>query len=905
MSNIPMYIIDSKTAASLPAHELGGKAFNLASLSREGFSVPDWWALPTSVFKQHIKNGDLESWIATQVAGLNAQSPFADISNVADKIQQRIADVPLSLDLKAAIQEILPDTIDQDYWAVRSSIVGEDAEGASFAGQMDSFLYQKGFDAIFASIVGVLKSAFNPRALTYRLQRNIPVHDIQAAVIIQKMIDGDASGVMFTANPITSNRHQALISAAWGCGEGVVSGICNTDEFTVSLFSNHIDQVINTKDLAVKHDDSTGTGTKEVNIEPSKQNIPCLSQEQVLALRDVGVKIAESFLSPQDIEWTIADDQVYILQTRPITSLAEVANINDKQVVWDNSNIQESYCGVTTPLTFSFASKAYSTVYKQTLRVLGVSENVINAHQDMLDNMLGLIKGRVFYNINNWYRGLLFLPAFSENKSDMERMMGLEDPVDMISDRALTLKEKLTRLPQIFRSLYQLVSRFRKMTSLVDTFLSEFKDVYSQINRSRLHMKSTGELIELSRYLDTHLLDRWTTPIVNDFYVMMMNGKVHRTLIKAGIANSEALQNNLMSGEEGIESTEPTKMLLSMCDDIRQDKALQDLITRSDNAHLLNLLQVQAPALHQRCLEYIELYGDRTMGELKLESVTLRQDASFMFAILKNFLTREDLTLSSLAEKEAGFRAEAEAEAFSQIKSKLGRRALAKFKKDLNKLRAAVKNRENMRLARTRMFGLYRDIYLEIGRQLTLFGKLTNERDIFYLTIDEIYAYYDGRSVTTDFVALVNVRKQEFASYQAEDVAHHFYTYGPAYLHNDFQYPHASADYSNASDTTLKGTGCYPGIVEKEIRLIFSPDDELSVNGNILCTVRTDPGWAPLFPTAGGIIVERGSTLSHSAVVARELGIPAIVGVPGLTSILKDQEVVRMDGSSGDIQRLN
>ena len=164
-----------------------------------------------------------------------------------------------------------------------------------------------------------------------------------------------------------------------------------------------------------------------------------------------------------------------------------------------------------------------------------------------------------------------------------------------------------------------------------------------------------------------------------------------------------------------------------------------------------------------------------------------------------------------------------------------------------------------------------------------------------------MYAWYDGRAVQTNLRGLVTLRKEEYASYEAEDLAHHFWTYGMVYHHNSYAYPYQE---TLQTEGDLTGVGCYPGIVEQKIRLIFTPDDELSLNGQILCTVRTDPGWAPLFPTAGGILVERGSTLSHSAVVARELGIPAIVGIPNITKILQDGERVRMDGALGTIVRL-
>ncbi len=898
-------IYSSRQASAFGQDVLGGKAYNMAWLSRNGFPVPKWWVLTTTAFQAHLQSIELEAWIDDQVIDLKGDSNLQEVTKIAETIQDKIGQHELSSELKSEIETALPEEWLQDtFLAIRSSILGEDAEGASFAGQMDSYLYQKGLEAIFDSVVKVLQSAFNARALIYRLQKGLPVRDIQAAVIIQEMVDGDVSGVMFTAHPISGSRKHALISGTWGCGEGIVSGLCNTDEYTVHLDDNTVDTTINEKDVSLIFDTKSGLGTQEVEVEESRKMIACLSEAEIVKLKNIGKNIAEKYHFPQDIEWTLKDGEYYILQTRPVTSLPPPSDSTEKTVVWDNSNIQESYCGVTTPLTFSFANKAYATVYEQTCRLSGAKDDLINDNKDMLENMLGLINGRVYYNINNWYRGLLFLPSFGTNKADMERMMGLEDPVDMVKDTTLSLLEKLKKLPQMFRVLFVLLRNFRKMDLLVVEFRAFFKKAYDDVNRNQLHCKTIGELIGMSRELDSKLLDRWTTPIINDFYVMMMNGKVHRWLEKAKLENIDVLQNNLLSGEEGIESTEPTKMLLSMCDAIRSDASLKALIETTENSHLLEVLQVENEGFYRKCLTYIELYGDRTMGELKLESSTLRQDPAFMFAILKNFLTREDLTLDTLSSNEAKFRLDSEEEAFSAVR-RLGGRSLVKFKKDLVKLRAAIKNRENMRLARTRMFGLYRDIYLEIGEQLTFYGLLNEPKDVMYLTVEELYAYNDGRSVQTSFRPLVAARQEEFLGYADKEPAHHFWTRGAVYHHNEYTYPHADNVNIELSATSLKGTGCYPGIVEKKIRLIFSPDDELSVDGQILCTVRTDPGWAPLFPTAGGIIVERGSTLSHSAVVARELGIPAIVGVPGLTTIVKDGENVRMDGSTGVIERLD
>jgi len=809
-------------------------------------------------------------------------------SELEDKISEALLTLPKGVD---------------DFYAVRSSVVGEDAAAASFAGQMDSELFQKGLNAIIHSVKSVFASAFTERALIYRLHHNIDYRNIRAAVIVQRMIFGSVSGVMFTSQPITGRRDQGLISACYGAGEGIVSGLCSTDEYTVSLDAKDIESVINEKDVQLIFDEKKGLGTIEAEVDDTLKNVACLTNEQVKQLIRTGKSIAEARLFPQDIEWTIEDGSVYILQTRPVTSMPSPTQAKGDRIVWDNSNIQESYCGVTTPLTFSFANRAYKTVYEQTMRLMGISEKEIGANQDMLRNMLGLINGRVYYNINNWYRGLLFLPSFGTNKEAMERMMGLQDPVDMIQDSQLTFAQKLLKLPTMLRALIALLSRFVRMGSLVEEFKSMFQREYQAIPRDQLHTLEMAELMALTKQLDANLLDRWTTPIVNDFYVMIYNGKVNGWLTKAGIENPELVQNNLLSGEDGIESTEPTKMLLRMCGYIRQHEHLKALVESTENPFLLDAIQVQSPEFYIQCQEYIELYGDRTIGELKLESISLRKDPTFMFAVLENFLSRDDLTESTLANNEASFRLEAEKLVFGEIDTQFGQKKLLTFKKHLKKLREAIKHRENMRLARTRMFGLYRDIYIEIGQQLQMDKQLDEARDILYLTVEELDAYMEGRSVSS-LNSQAKLRKEEFASFEDKELPHHFSTWGPVYHHNAYEYKGVNEELDEES-SELSGIGCYPGIVEQPVRLIFSPDDELSLEGQILCTVRTDPGWAPLFPTAAGLLVERGSTLSHSAVVARELGIPAIVNIPGITKIIKNGERVKMDGAKGTINRLD
>jgi rifampicin phosphotransferase len=881
---------------------VGGKARNLAIMKQMDIEVPEWFVITTESFDAFFTDNNLIetfSNIIDQASSVDKRI----LSNLLEMFQKKILDTDFDEKFKTNFKNTVSqiENYQDTYYAVRSSVVDEDSTQASFAGQMDSFLYQKGNENILTSIKKCFASAFNYRAIVYRLEKKLPIDNIKVSVVVQKMINSEQSGVIFTANPTNGNLLECLVSSTFGLGEGVVSGECNTDEFIVNANTGDIKKSINEKDFEYIFDSNKSNGAIKVELPEANKNNQSISDDQIKRLCKIASTIADSYSHPQDIEWAFENDNLYILQTRPITKLAPPISQTGNTKVFDNSNIQESYCGVTTPLTFSFAQKAYATVYEQTMRAMGVSPVIIKDHEDMLNNMLGLIKGRIYYNINNWYRGLLLLPSFKTNKEDMERMMGLQDPVDFVDDKKLSFWDKVKQTPSLIVNLSRLLFAFMKLDKSISYFLNNFRLHYKKINRSTLHRKSLSELIELVKYLNENVLQKWETPIINDFYVMMMNGSVHRFLTKLNLENPSLYQNNLLSGESGIESTEPTKYLMKLTEQVRNDQSLLTVFNNTGNEFLLGVLKVKNKNFYQDCLTYIELYGDRSIGELKLETETLRKKPGFIFAVIKNYLNKTDLTLETLLSNEMKLRTETESEIFSLIKQKQGVLKLRKFKKILNKFRQAVKNRENMRLSRTRLFGLYRDIYLSIGKQFALFDILDDERDIFYLTVDEIYSLYEGTSVQKNIKELVDSRLKEFQQYEKEDLPHHFSTNGIVYYQNEYKYYDEEVGELDLSQ--LKGTGCYPGIVKGKIKLIFDPNDELDLDGQILCTVRTDPGWAPLFPSCGGILVERGSTLSHSAVVARELGIPAIVGIKNVTKILNSEEEISMNGASGIITR--
>lgn len=881
---------------------VGGKALGLAELSIHGATVPPWFVIDVRACRAAFDAAGLSVRLRRDLRrlhdmDLSVDRDRAEYDSIAEAMHEAVirnARPPAST-VAAALDELGPGP-----YAVRSSMVGEDSATHSFAGQLESMMFQSA-DGVAKAIVRCWASAFSSHALRYGA--GIRHTDLPAvAVVVQRMVRGDKSGVAFTAHPVTGRRDHVLINASWGQGEGIVSGLCNADEYTCSHEGHEVSVRVADKDVQVLPRPDNGPGTVETPVSEAMRQKRCLSAATLNTLLQELLRLEHAFGCPMDIEWTFEGDTLYILQARPITRLPPEPKAQGPLIVYDNSNIQESYCGVTTPLTFSFAQRAYASVYAQTMRALGLPESLIRAQQPLLDNMLGLIAGRVYYNINNWYYGLLLLPSANRKKEDMEHMMGLDEPVDFVQDTVSNWRETLQRLPRLLKTAVLLHREIRSLRTEVPAWLRAFERAEARIDRAGFRDAPLNTLFAALDQLREEMLDNWHTPIINDFYVMTSVGRLRRCLRRARIDNADDLLNRLLAGEEGIESTQPVRQLMHLATLIRDDPQSLEILESTPPREVVARLSVHRSDLADLFTAYLSRYGDRCMGELKLETVTVRDDPTFIGQVLRSYAQREDFRPEILTERERRTRQEAE----KALKGSLGPVARRRARAALRDARAAVKNREAMRLARTRMFGLYRQTYQAIGRWLHEAGVLDVPDDVFYLTVQELESYHAGRAVSCQLGPITRARRAEFAGFEDMTVPHRIVARAPVYLNM----PGAGvAEVPGSSETeeapqVLHGIGCYPGVVTSELRVVRSPTDASSVNGRILTALRTDPGWAPLFPTCSGILVERGSTLSHSAVVARELGIPAVVGVKDLLAIVKDGERIRLDGGQGAVIRL-
>ena len=886
-------LLDSSLAVEAGVGRVGGKTIGLASLMRAGLHVPWWTVVPVEVFEDHLRRAGLRDLVNETTVGTGG----ADVVAAAERLRKAIREIPLD---PALIDEIESVIADRGSIAVRSSVVGEDSAAHSFAGIYETFLFLDEPQQVLDAIRRCWASAFNARALAYRHELRGEAAVPAVAVIIQEMVDGDVSGVLFTQNPMSGSADELVVNACWGIGQGIVNGACNVDEIMLSCDGRELSITVADKDIRVVRDPAGGT--REEAVEPGRRTVRCLDPVSAAALARQGVRVAEAVGAPQDIEWTLRNGDLVLLQTRPITASTKAAMPNpallgDWRTVWDNSNIQESFNGVTTPLTFSWAVAAYERILRRTLRMVGVDEQTIEEHRPVLRNMVGLIDGRVYYNIENWYRLLQLGPAFNRNKEDVEKMIGLEHPVDFIDGIHPTRAEQLRRLPRLIPVVVRLAWQMRNRGARVRRFQAEVGREIRRIERDSAAATDLRDLLKLTEQV-LLLFDRWATQILNDLYLSNQAGRARRLLAAVAGDGAEEIVAGLLAAEEAVESLEPTIRLMRISERIRRDPALVAALAESMPSAALGAVRDRSPELAAELDDFIERYGDRCMGEQKLETVSLRQDPSFLAKVLRNYVGDDAIDSNQLEQARHERRNGLEREALQSL-PRFRRRRLARA---LRNARRAVKDREAMRFTRTRLVGVGRGIYREVGRRLHEAGFLGEPSDVYYLAMDEINALAEGRALTTDLAGLARFRAAEFAQHQRTEPPNQFETFGTPYGARRVV-PRGEA--VDADRRVLRGTGCCPGLAEGALRIVLRPTDDLDVTGKILTTIRTDPGWGPLFPSVKGLLIERGSILSHSAVLARELGIPAVVGVPGLMATVRDGERVRLDGAAGVVERLD
>ena len=841
------YILDKN---SKEYELMGGKATALSKIGMLIDNIPDWFVFTYTGFD--IKNKDLKN-------------------EAKEELSEKIEKLP-----------------DDTYFAVRSSAGNEDSADNSFAGQFDTFLYVKK-EEIIDKVKEVCMSAFSERIETYRKENNIK--DILVpSVIIQKMVNSETSGVAFGANPINSNVKEIVISAVYGLGSGLVDGIATADTYTIT--NDKTKKKIAKKDYCHK---LINGKVEQKEVEKNKRNKQVITNKQIEEVKQLVIKASKYFDRYQDIEWAFEDDRLYLLQSRPITTLGISKDENAKINVFDNSNIVESYGGITTPLTFSFIRTVYENVYIQLCKIFKIKQEKIEMNSQMFKNMLALIDGRVYYNLYGWYGILTMFPGLGSNKKFMESMMGVKE----------SLPDNLFPVPKSnFRDKISLISAgagllggFFKLRGMTNKFYNRLGDALEERDIDNM------DLYELHDYyyeLERKLLHKWDAPLVNDFLAMIFYGQLKTMCNKIFKNDGDKIHNDLLCNEGNIISAEPARRIKQMAKIAKDDESLLNLLENDDVLYIQKELP-KYKKFNDELNNYLDKFSDRCLEELKLETLTLRENPSSLYHSISTFAKRmKENNIKEIDSEKV--RKDAEEKVHQALK--LRPLEKAKFNFILKQARYTVKNRENLRFERTRLFGRVREIFLRIGFILKSMNIIEEKRDIFYLEVNEILFYIDGKSTTNNLKELIEIRKNQYEKYKEMLPDERFYSYGAVNIGNDFKHENKQTKEQD-SKSDLKGIGASPGRVKGKVRVIKNPANAKLEQGEILVAEFTDPGWIMLFPAASGILVERGSLLSHSAIVSRELGIPAVVGITGLIDNIKTGDEVEMDGTTGQVRILS
>jgi rifampicin phosphotransferase len=591
-----------------------------------------------------------------------------------------------------------------------------------------------------------------------------------------------------------------------------------------------------------------------------KTNIP---KKIIKNVHEQCTKIENLFNSPQDIEWCYANNSLYILQSRPITK-----EINKEINVWDNSNIAESYSGIVLPLTCSFAQMIYAQVYRDLARTSNIDQRKINEHSEILDNLLGFFYGKFYYNILNWYKMLTLFPGYDRNKRNLDIMISAKNraKLDERYKKNVTLFDKIKYYPYIFVRILRFEKDIQYFKDYVNSYLNRKREI-------KLENLSLSKLWNEFEDYEEKLLKKWSITVDNDFLAMTWFGVYKKLAKNYGLKENEVIKQ--IASMKSVVSANQVHHLKQLSTFIFKNIELQKYAKEKQWKKCFEEINKNVK-YKKKIDEYLAIYGGRFANELKLEAKDLDTDPYYVAQVLYSY---KDMQFKQKQDN-------------NKLKlSKLKQKILFYF---ADKSKHYLRNREELRLLRSRAFSYTRKLFLNIGEKLKQKKLISDARDIFYLKINEIEKVVKKNKI--NLKQIIKNRKKEYDSYKNIELEDVLLTIG-----ENKPKPKSKQKYN--VESKIQGTACSSGIVNGKITVL----DKFQLPENkydILVVKHTDPGWTPLFGLCNGLIVEHGGLLSHAAIISRELNLPCIIGVKNATKIFKTNQKIKLNANTGIIEIL-
>ena len=864
----------------------GGKGLNLVRLTRAGFDVPPGFIISTEVYRAFVNANRWLPAILSGVRDLSAEEPSA-LDRVSAQIRAAFSAGKIPEDAEAAIRAAYADLGNKPV-AVRSSATAEDLPDLSFAGQQDTYLNVIGADHLCQAVINCWSSLWTARAIGYRIRNGIDHNEAALAVIVQEMVQSEASGVLFTANPLTGLRSESVIDATLGLGEALVSGQVEPDHYVVNTLNNQIVM----KTLGAKKISTRGKagGGVEV-IEEDAEARQALTDEYILHLAALGQQIQKEYGFPQDIEWALADGKLYILQSRAITSLFPVPELSfDPVIVWFSFGAAQGLVGPMTPLgidtalhVVAKAGKMFGASLKpEEVKVFApAGERIWIRISDLIRNPVGSrvlagALGIVEPSTGKILRSLMSDPRLGAGSGKVKL-----DTLTRIGKFAFPVSMRLARnmmRPEHARARFD---------EAIDSYLASAKIAPAKDRFGRLMNVVTfmrERIGDSLRFLLPQFLPVFGPTIASLNWLREVAGDDSALPLEI----TRSLPNNV--------TIEMDLVLWQTAKQIRADAESAEVFRVSDAATLARRYREGTlPSVAQNAIAgFMEKYGMRGVGEIDFGQPRWREDPTPLMHTLQSYLSIEEAFAPDAvfrkgeeAAKKAieTLAAKARGQSGGRVKEKMVRAAA-------RRIRLLMGARESPKFFIIRMMGIARKALLEAGEEFAEAGTIERADDLVFLKLGELEAL--ARDESRDWKSLIAGRR---ATYDRE----HRRRQVPRLLVSDGRAFYEGLGSETDTGDVITGSPVSPGVAEGVVHVILDPRGAQLAPGEILVCPGTDPAWTPLFMAAGGLITEVGGMMTHGSVVAREYGIPAVVGVHQATTRLKDGQRIRIDGTAGKI----